>query len=109
MLQLDDIRASVTATPHQPHVVDWDMLRERIRLGAPRLSPIRNYERYLGEAVGVRRSRQYFLNLTPDDPNLAWRRLVERNKSAGESFQETSEYLAFLIAEADRLDPEEPL
>lgn len=106
VLQLDDIRAAVTATPHQPHVVDWDVLRKRIRDGAPRLPPIQAYDRYLAEAIGARRSRQYFLSLTPDDPGLAWRRLVERRKLSNETIEEVSEYLAFLIAEADRLDPD---
>lgn len=53
----------------------------------------------------MRNDYLYLLGLTPDDPRKAWRKLAAQHRHVGETAAEVADYLAFMIEEADRLEP----
>ena len=104
-LQLEDIRAVVTAQDHRRNQVDWEALRRRLPAAQALTTAFNAYDRDLSQAVEARRTYRYFLDQIPGDKAKAWRRSLQRLALIVGSASDAGEHLAYLIERADTLAP----
>ncbi len=110
ILQTDDIRSCIRATPNCRHVVDWNVATARAEANSLRVPRVESYWRQFHEAVQCRNTRARLLTLETGDEGRAMARLfaVYRERDPSRSSTDLIEDIEYLLSKADRLSPPSP-